>query len=159
MTIVSAEVIGADEVAARIRSWIGLVRDATITALAEWSEDLRSYIVENKLSGDPLKRHTGRLSGSIRPYAAHSDMRWEGGAAGGNGVPYARPLEDGSKPHEIVPVRARMLRFMVGGNVVFAHRVHHPGNRPYRYMESSLQENAADGIERVKAAVLGAINE
>lgn len=49
-------------------------------------------------------------------------------------VPHARFHHDGTRPHVIRPVRAKMLRFTVGGRVVFAMQVSHPGTRPNPYL-------------------------
>src|SRR3972149_11737081 len=40
----------------------------------------------------------------------------------------------GTRPHVIRPVRARALRFTVGGRVVYAKIVHHPGTRPNDFL-------------------------
>jgi hypothetical protein len=43
---------------------------------------------------------------------------------------YHRYLDAGTKPHEILPVRARFLRFEArDGSIVFARRVWHPGTK------------------------------
>jgi hypothetical protein len=43
---------------------------------------------------------------------------------------YHRHLDAGTRPHEIRPVRARMLRFVASdGAIVFARRVWHPGTK------------------------------
>lgn len=43
---------------------------------------------------------------------------------------YHRHLDAGTKPHEIRPVRAKMLRFIASdGVLVFARRVWHPGTK------------------------------
>lgn len=49
----------------------------------------------------------------------------------------------GTRPHEIRPVRARVLRFTVGGRVVYASVVHHPGNQPNPFMERALRRAAS----------------
>jgi hypothetical protein len=51
-----------------------------------------------------------------------------------NAVKYARYVEEGTRPHVIRPRRAKMLRFTVGGRVVFSHGVHHPGTSPRPFM-------------------------
>lgn len=74
-----------------------------------------------------------------------------------NVTPYARFVEYGTKPHPIWPKEGHgfvgplqagqsrrhitdigthriALRFMVGGRIVFARMVNHPGGRPYPFM-------------------------
>jgi len=55
------------------------------------------------------------------------------------GVPYAAYVEFGTRPHVIRPVRARALRFKVGGDVVFAKLVHHPGTKPNPFMRRTAE--------------------
>lgn len=45
----------------------------------------------------------------------------------------------GTRPHVIRPVRAQALRFTVGGRVVYAKIVHHPGTRPNDFMAEALR--------------------
>jgi hypothetical protein len=51
-----------------------------------------------------------------------------------NAKKYAPAIDLGARAHVIRPRRARFLRFTVGGKVVFARKVNHPGNRPYRFL-------------------------
>lgn len=62
------------------------------------------------------------------------------------GAGYAAYVEFGTKAHDIVPRRAKALRFAVGAGrrlsgsprsgapVIFAKKVHHPGTRPRPFM-------------------------
>ncbi|MGB9672381.1 MAG: HK97 gp10 family phage protein [Candidatus Norongarragalinales archaeon] len=64
---------------------------------------------------------TGRLRQSIT-------VRLETGKVTvGPTVSYAPYVEYGTKPHIIRPVHAKALAFEVGGTLVFAKLVHHPG--------------------------------
>lgn len=47
----------------------------------------------------------------------------------------AEILEKGSAAHIISPRVANALRFEIGGRVVYARRVQHPGTRAYRWLE------------------------
>lgn len=38
-------------------------------------------------------------------------------------------LHQGTKPHDIVPRKKKVLRWPDGGSFIFAHRVHHPGTK------------------------------
>lgn len=46
----------------------------------------------------------------------------------------------GTRPHLIRPVRARALRFIVGGRVVYARLVRHPGNAKNDFLKDALRE-------------------
>lgn len=46
---------------------------------------------------------------------------------------------NGTRPHLIRPVRARVLRFTVGGRVVYARLVRHPGSKPNDFLRKALR--------------------
>lgn len=45
----------------------------------------------------------------------------------------------GTRPHVIRPVRARALKFTVGGATVYAKVVMHPGTQPNRFLQEALR--------------------
>jgi hypothetical protein len=45
---------------------------------------------------------------------------------------------DGTQPHVIRPRRRKALRFIAGGQVVFATRVNHPGTRGSHFLSRAL---------------------
>jgi len=47
---------------------------------------------------------------------------------------------NGTRPHQIRPVRAQALRFTTGGRVVFARLVNHPGTQPNDFLNKALRE-------------------
>lgn len=53
-----------------------------------------------------------------------------------NDAPYAGAIDGGAKPHVIRPVTATRLRFFSkkADKWVFAKEVHHPGNRPFKFL-------------------------
>lgn len=55
-------------------------------------------------------------------------------------VDYARYVNDGTRPHIIRPKNASVLRFVVGGRVVYARVVHHPGTRANPFLDRALRE-------------------
>ena len=61
----------------------------------------------------------------------------------GSDLEYAGFVNDGTAPHIIRPRRAQALRFVVGGRVVFAKVVHHPGTRGNPFLDRALREVAA----------------
>lgn len=54
--------------------------------------------------------------------------------------PLGSYIRFGTRPHPIYPVRAKMLRFTVGGRVVFARKVNHPGTKANPFMIHSIGE-------------------
>lgn len=59
-------------------------------------------------------------------------------------LPHARYHHDGTEPHTITPVRAKALRFTVGGRVVFAVRVQHPGTRANPFLTDAAADVGLD---------------
>lgn len=57
----------------------------------------------------------------------------------GSELSHALVHHEGAKPHVIVPKTAKMLRFVSRGQVVFAHRVNHPGSKPNRYLTTPMR--------------------
>lgn len=55
-------------------------------------------------------------------------------------VDYAQMVNDGTRPHVIRPKNAKVLRFVVGGRVVYAKVVHHPGTRANPFLDRALRE-------------------
>lgn len=53
--------------------------------------------------------------------------------------PAAIFVVNGTRPHLIRPVRASVLRFTVGGQVVYARLVRHPGNKPNDFLRKALR--------------------
>jgi hypothetical protein len=80
---------------------------------------------------------TGALRASI--HMRHlADSRGQYVKVGSN-LPYARMHHEGTKPHKIVPKRARVLRFIKKGQIVYADSVMHPGTRPNKYLVKAMK--------------------
>lgn len=93
---------------------------------------------------DPLgrSRGPGGEPGNLRRHivkrfvlAGKTPQMW----VGAEHVPYAIWVHEGSQPHEIRPKNGPFLVFMGrDGNVVFTKLVHHPGNKPNRFLIRAL---------------------
>ena len=56
---------------------------------------------------------------------------------------YAVFVEEGTRPHEIRPIRARALCFeSAGGGLVFSQLVHHPGTKANPFMRRAADETS-----------------
>jgi hypothetical protein len=113
-----------------------------------------------------VPRRTGNLGRTIRLGAITPDYV-EIVAGGERNVGYAKPVEFGSRPHEIVPVRAKALawggaRTLAGGlrkgssATHFARRVRHPGTKPHPYLVPGVQRALRAG--GLKEAIVKAWN-
>ena len=88
-------------------------------------------------------RRTGRLVSSISADGVRRAGPWHLSSGVTVGVPYAAPVHEGARPHLIRPRFARALRFEVGGRVVFAQLVHHPGNRANPFLTNAAHRVAS----------------
>lgn len=85
---------------------------------------------------------TGRLRASIR-IEARRNFAFRTVYTVGSDVEYADMVHGGTRPHVIRPRNKQVLRFRVGGKVVFAKLVHHPGTRARPFLDRALREVAA----------------
>ena len=53
---------------------------------------------------------------------------------------YGEFVREGTQPHVIVPKQANALRFLIGGQTIFAMKVNHPGNKPNPYHKRVLAQ-------------------
>jgi hypothetical protein len=65
-----------------------------------------------------------------------------------NGRKHAAVLEKGSKAHTITARPGGMLRFTVGGQLMFRRSVKHPGTRAYTFL-SRGRDFASEQFERI----------
>lgn len=52
----------------------------------------------------------------------------------GSNLNYAEAHHEGTRAHRIDPRGGRIMRFNVGGTVVYARRIDHPGTKPRKYL-------------------------
>ena len=92
------------------------------------------------------RAQVGVDSGALRRTIRHQTYAGRAGdgprtvvAAGGPGVEYALMHHEGTRPHEIRPNPPRsVLKFNIGGKIVYATRVMHPGTRENNYLTDHL---------------------
>lgn len=77
----------------------------------------------------------GNLRQSIRykPYGSNAYLVWVN-------ADYGRYVEEGTRPHVIVPRRAPRLAFQKDGKWVFAKRVNHPGTKAQPFFGPAVDE-------------------
>lgn len=123
--MIDMKFIGLDTFNKKLQRMRQTIPNSSLLAMKKATEYLRGYIVKKKLSGQVLKRRTGRLASSIEA----EQYIVGGGVVGrvGSNLKYAKIHETGGV---IEPKSAKFLYFTVDGMDVFAQKVTIPA-RPY----------------------------
>jgi len=95
-------------------------------------EKLADIAYASAFFGAPWR--TGKLAGSIVKEVSEGEASIQALA------PYAVYVVNGTAPHEIRPVNARVLAFEAGGKLVFTSLVQHPGTRPNPFMQKAAED-------------------
>ena len=101
--------------------------------LSKFLEESAKFVFAEARERAPVR--TGKLRESISLVKVN-DLHYVVGSP----LDYAVFVERGTRPHIIKPKRARALRFEVGGEVVFARLVRHPGTKPNPFFARALQK-------------------
>lgn len=156
MSLIDIEVVPASKrsVLVSLDRKIAGVREGLAKGLEAGAIYIASYIKGQLLSGQLVHNRTGNLRRAV-----FSKLVDEQNAVVGVGkeAPYARFVNDGTRPHTITAVNARALRFTIGGQVFFRKSVNHPGIRAREFMEQGLANTISEVrriiIDRVLAEV------
>lgn len=97
---------------------------------------------------------TGRLRASIR-IESRRTLTLRSVYTIGSDVSYAPMVHDGTRPHTIRPKTAKALRFRIGGRVVYARVVHHPGTKPRPFLDDALREIAGGKGYDIRGGTVG----
>lgn len=134
---------GVDAVGVMLEDYPAALSEALAAKADALSAMLIAKIRDEKLAGDPLQSRSGALADSIGAEVA-ANVDGIVASVGSTGVKYAAIQEYGgtTTAHEILPVKAQALAFVLGGTLLFARRVEHPGSTlsARSYMRSSLDE-------------------
>jgi hypothetical protein len=102
-------------------------------ATARWVARKTAEVATTATTLAPVK--TGNLRSSIQPRVEFGPLRGEVEAT----APYSLYVHEGTSPHPITPVNARVLRFPTkAGTIVYAQSVNHPGTRPQPFLSDAL---------------------
>jgi phage gpG-like protein len=153
------EVQGLEETRAQFDAYPAALQTALSAKGAELAAALADLVKNSKLSGAVLNTRSGALGDSIA-VSVNADSDGVLALVGSEGdVKYAAIQEYGGKTsaHEILPVKADVLAFVIGDAQHFARRVEHPGSLiPERsYLRSAL----ADMKDEILTALADAATE
>jgi phage gpG-like protein len=151
---------GLDETSARLDALPAALGAALAAKAAELAAALVDRVRNHKLMGAVLNARSGALRDSI---LAEVSVSGDGvlAAVGTFGdIKYAAIQEYGGKTaaHEILPVKAQALAFVVGGAQRFARKVEHPGSLiPERsYLRSALEDMSDEIVSSLAEAAADA---
>ena len=146
---------------------IAAMRDKPSTLLSVLSVKLNAlmimlsrYVVAEKLSGQVLKRQTGKLAASVHHVPASIEGTKVSGfvEAAGPGAPYGTVHEHGGeRAYEIAAVNRKALHFVMGGREVWLRRVTHPAAVARPFMSTSLEENKSEIVSQLQDALTEAL--
>lgn len=132
---VDVETFGFNAVARNFRGSKEIIKGAENRLL----RDIGGVVAPALKANTP--RRVGKLANSTRFQIIGGDtLEVRQGAKTAGGSFYGRWVRMGTRPHIIRPVTASALRFVVGGVVVFARKVNHPGTKPNRYDRRTMAQ-------------------
>ena len=143
----------AADIAAAFGGRIENLELALAKRLDQLDAELQRRVVEN-LQGPILNQRTGKAARSVEMIPATiSDTSIEGSVqAGGGTAYYLRFQEDGTAAYQIVPNRAKVLAFEIGGKTIFSKRVQHPGlpaRRPVGQTFDAMRDEIIAALQAV----------
>ncbi len=153
--MLSLSIDGAEALQARLDAFPAAVRNELAVKAQALSEALADKVRDEKLSGQVLNARSGALRDSIGAEVSNDGDEVSASVGSYGDVKYAAIQEYGGKTgaHEILPVKGKVLAFLVGGALRFARKVEHPGSViPERsYLRSSLDEMSAEIVAALAA--------
>lgn len=102
----------------------------------------RYFRQRGKLLEELAKQQVGKKSRSLQR-SIHYTMNYQGSGflvKVGSDNKIALLHHNGTRPHKILPKRAKTLRFHSHGKIVFAKVVNHPGTKANRYLTDNLKK-------------------
>jgi len=152
---------GADEVLQRFDRLGADVQACLLATSQTLAANLQAHVQQDKLSGQVLNRLSGDLAASIAATVEIGDGVVTAQVFSANLPPYAAILEFGGviPAHDVRPVSAQALSFMLEGRQVFSKVAHIPDVTlpAHSYLRSSLQDMAAEITSELQQAVARAL--
>lgn len=158
---VEITVLGDTEMVAALREKADLFDQVMQRRMHEIVGAVQRNVVDNHLSGPTGEHSLSRIRGNLAR-SVQTDVGSDGDAVQGRifytgDVPYAAIHEFGGviPAHDIVPVNAQALHFMMGGKEVFAKIVHLPDiTMPERApLRTGFRELADWIVQSIKAGM------
>jgi len=140
-------VLDVSDLLQKLRAASALLKVATQSV----SQSIGDDVIKRVTRGLYYVNRTGQMSSSVRYTPAEYGGKVTATAK------HASYLDKGTKPHKIVPVKAKALRFVSrSGGIVFAKSVNHPGTKAIdfsgkesEYVEVAFEDRMNRATEQV----------
>lgn len=155
--MIQIEMTGDDKVQAKFNASPDKIYDRLYATMTKLGLDLLGIVVNDKLSGQVLKRQTGRLAGAqtMNMSADGQNITTQVGF-NKSAAPEGEWHEFGVAKFWLIEAkRAKALRFEWHGEIVFKKRVMHPPLPERSFLRSALK----DIYPRVKPELTAAVSE
>jgi phage gpG-like protein len=156
--VIEVEITGTDAVVARLESMSDKIRQSLRDAMQQQWYALQSYVVTEKLSGDPLHRRTAFLASSINTDSTFTDDATSIVGRVGTKVIYGRVHEYGGT--FTIPAHERRVTSVFGHPVaggVTTVRSHSATFPERSFLRSSMRDLSSQIREAMQQAVADAI--
>jgi hypothetical protein len=125
--------------------------------LALFGIEISGRIKASLAAGEGPSSRSGKLSRAVTSVTREFPDKIVTTVGVFSGVPYARWMEDGTKPHVIYPRTKKALSFELSrGETVITKRVNHPGTPAYKFVSRQVQK-AKDEINVRIVKALGEV--
>lgn len=114
---------------------------ACMQLLKKTSQDIVNDAQRNITQNGNIK--TGKLKNSLKYKISNDGTRSVIKASASHGI----FIENGTKAHIIRAKKAKALRFEVGGQVIFAKEVRHPGTKANPFLKPAFDEHSIKFIK------------
>jgi hypothetical protein len=156
--MITGALIGDKELIARLGQVPQRMKDEVDATVIKLGYALQRKVQVDYLTGQVLRVRTGRLRSSIAQGSSDSRTRFESTpntsiAYVGTNVSYGVEWERGIAARDIVPIRAKALRFEINGEVLFRKRAHIPAQAPRKFLEPALFEMRPIILQQFGAAL------
>ena len=143
-----SSVLGAEDFSKNLQKSPALM----LSVLNQILREAGAVFVPALKANTPVKTRKLRNSTVFQIKGMDTDMRLEvrQGAKTASGEFYGHFVRGGTRPHMIRPKNKKALMFEIGGKVVFAKSVKHPGTAPNRYHVRAL-DSVLPQIEAIMA--------
>lgn len=140
------------DVAAFIADLKRIERDITAGARQALGQTA-ALAVEIAKSTTAFKDQTGKLRASIH---RGQKSTWHHFVKAS--TPYAKFVEEGTRPHPIEARRKAALRFVQAGTLRFAKRVQHPGTKATHFMQKAQEAAGRELVRMLEEAIRRAVD-